>query len=140
MIYLLDTCIISETRLKAPNRGVINWLSHQEADMLYLSAITIGEITNGIARLGATKKAKELIGWLDELQRSFDGRILSIDAKVAECWGRLLSENERVGKPRPAIDALICATAKVYNLTLVTRNVKDMEGMGVKIFNPFDEE
>lgn len=140
MIYLLDTCIISETRLKMPNLGLVNWLSQQDADMLYLSAITIGEIINGITRLGATKKAKELMGWLEGLQQSFKGRVLPIDAKVAECWGKLLSENERVGKPRPAIDALICATAKVYNLTLVTRNVKDMDGMGVKIFNPFDEE
>lgn len=122
-----------------PNLGLINWLSQQDADLLYISSITIGEITNGIVRLGETKKAKELMGWLEGLQQSFKGRVLPIDAKVAECWGRLLAECEAVGKPRPAIDALICATAKVHNLTLVTRNVKDMEGMGVKIFNPFTE-
>lgn len=139
MIYLLDTCIISETRLKMPNLGLVNWLSQQDADLLYISSITIGEITSGIVRLGETKKAKELMGWLEGLQQSFKGRVLPIDAKVAECWGRLLAECEAVGKPRPAIDALICATAKVHNLTLVTRNVKDMEGMGVKIFNPFTE-
>ena len=58
MIYLLDTCIISETRLKMPNLGLINWLSQQDADLLYISSITIGEITSGIVRLGETKKAK----------------------------------------------------------------------------------
>ena len=137
MTYLLDTCVISETRAKKPDPTVIEWLSRQPPETLYLSTITIGEIKNGICMLGDTKKARALSEWLNELQATFSPRILSVNATVAECWGEILAANAKSGNTRPAIDALIAATAKVDNLILVTRNIRDMEGMGVKLLNPF---
>lgn len=137
MTYLLDTCVISETRSKKPDSGLVEWMSHQNPDSLYMSAISIGEIEKGICILGNTKRARELSDWLAKLQVAFGRRILSVNASVAECWGRLLAENARVGRPRPAIDALIAATAKIDGHVLVTRNVRDMQGMGVEIINPF---
>lgn len=137
MMYLLDTCVISETRAKKPDAAVIEWLSSQTPETLFLSAISIGEIKNGICLLGETKKAKALSAWLAELETSFGQRVLSVNATVAECWGEMLAENARVGRTLPAIDALIAATAKVDSLVLVTRNVRDMEGTGVKLLNPF---
>ena len=137
MMYLLDTCVISETRAKKPNASVIGWFSRQTPETLFLSAISIGEIKNGICMLGNTKKARELSVWLNELEISFGPRVLSVNATVAECWGGILADCARAGRTRPAIDALIAATAKVDNLTLVTRNVRDMEGMGVQLLNPF---
>ena len=139
MMYLLDTCVVSETRAKSPNAAVMGWLSRQTPETLYLSAISIGEIKNGICLLGNTRKARELSAWLNELETTFGPRVLSVNATVAECWGEILAESARAGKTRPAIDALIAATAKVDNLTLVTRNVHDMEGMGIQLLNPFDE-
>ena len=136
-MYLLDTCVISETRAKKPDPTVIEWLSRQPPETLYLSAISIGEIKNGICMLGDTKKARALSEWLNELQATFSPRILSVNATVAECWGEILAANAKSGNTRPAIDALIAATAKVDNLILVTRNVHDMDGMGVKLLNPF---
>ena len=136
-MYLLDTCVISETRAKKPDAGVIEWLSRQTPETLYLSAISIGEIKNGICLLGETKKAWALAAWLNELEVTFSPRILSVNATVAECWGEILAESSKVGRPRPAIDALIAAIAKVDNLILVTRNVRDMDGMGVQLLNPF---
>ena len=138
MMYLLDTCVVSETRAKKPNAAVMGWLSRQTPETLYLSAISIGEIRNGICLLGNTKNARELAAWLNELEAAFGPRVLSVNATVAECWGEILAESARAGKTRPAIDALIAATAKVDNLTLVTRNVHDMEGMGVQLLNPFE--
>ena len=135
-MYLLDTCVISETRAKKPDAAVIEWLSRQPPETLYLSAISIGEIKNGICMLGDTKKARALAEWLNELQATFSPRVLSVNATVAECWGEILAANAKSGNTRPAIDALIAATAKVDNLILVTRNVRDMDGMGVKILNP----
>ena len=137
MMYLLDTCVISETRAKKPNPTVMEWLSKQDPNTLFMSAISVGEIKNGIYLLGNTKKARELSKWLDELVASFGSRVLSVNTTVAECWGTTLAACSRVGTPRPAIDALIAATAKVDNLVLVTRNVRDMQGMGVKLLNPF---
>ena len=136
-MYLLDTCVISETRAKKPNPAVMEWLSRQDPNTLFMSAISVGEIKNGIYLLGNTKKAKELSKWLDELVSSFGSRVLSVNTTVAECWGVSLAACSRAGTPRPAIDALIAATAKVDNLVLVTRNVRDMQGMGVKLLNPF---
>lgn len=137
MMYLLDTCVISETRAKKPNPAVMEWLSRQDPNTLFMSAISVGEIKNGIYLLGNTKKAKELSKWLDELVASFGSRVLSVNTTVAECWGVSLAACSRAGTPRPAIDALIAATAKVDNLILVTRNVRDMQGLGVKLLNPF---
>ena len=137
MMYLLDTCVISETRAKKPNPAVMEWLSRQDPNTLFMSAISVGEIKNGIYLLGNTKKARELSKWLDELVASFGSRVLSVNTTVAECWGAVLAACSRAGTPRPAIDALIAATAKVDNLVLVTRNVRDMQGMGVKLLNPF---
>jgi len=136
-MYLLDTCVISETRAKKPNPAVMEWLSRQDPNTLFMSAISVGEIKNGIYLLGNTKKAKELSKWLDELVASFGSRVLSVNTTVAECWGVSLAACSRAGTPRPAIDALIAATAKVDNLILVTRNVRDMQGLGVKLLNPF---
>ena len=137
-MYLLDTCVISETRNRKPNRKVIDWLSRQEPGALFVSAVTIGEIKNGICQLGETRKARDLSRWLDDLEREYASRILSVNVTVAECWGEMLASCARIGRTRPAIDALIAATAKVDNLVLVTRNVDDMKYTGVKVFNPFE--
>lgn len=136
-MYLLDTCILSESRCKSPNRKVIDWLSRQDPNTLFVSAITIGELKNGICALGETRKARELSKWLSAIEQGYSSRILSVNATVAECWGETMAEAAAIGKPRPPVDALIAATAKVDHLTLVTRNVKDMAYMGVKLFNPF---
>ena len=138
-MYLLDTCVISETRAKKPDAAVVEWLSRQPPEALYLSALSIGEIKNGICMLDDTKKARALSEWLNELQATFSPRILSVNATVAECWGEILAANAKSGNTRPAIDALIAAMAKVDDLVLVTRNVRDMEGMGVKLLNPFSQ-
>ena len=78
-MYLLDTCVISETRAKKPNPAVMEWLSRQDPNTLFMSAISVGEIKNGINLLGNTKKAKELSKWLDELVSSFGSRVLSVN-------------------------------------------------------------
>ena len=138
-MYLLDTCILSETRKKRPDPKVMDWLSRQDPKMLFLSTISIGEIRNGIASLGQTRKARELLGWLADLEKVFAPRILTVNLTVAECWGETMSVAAKEGFPRPPIDALIAACAKIDNMTLVTRNVEDMSHMGVKIFNPFTQ-
>ena len=137
MMYLLDTCVISETRAKKPNPAVMEWLSKQDPNTLFMSTISVGEIKNGICLLGETKKARELSKWLAELVASFGSRVLSVNTTGAERWGATLAACSRAGTPRPAVDARIAAPAKVDNLVLVTRNVRDMQGMGVKLLNPF---
>lgn len=136
MSWLLDTNVVSEIR-KGPrgDPGVRRWAAGRQ-DEAWLSVMTVGEIRRGIEqklRKDAVA-ARHLEVWLQGLLGSFASRILPIDARVAELWGRL-----NVPDPVPTVDGLIAATALIHGLTLVTRNVKDVAGTGVRVLNPFEE-
>lgn len=140
MRYLLDTCVISELANRAPSTKVLNWLSRQSPDSLYISSVTIGEIKKGIVKRGGDLRSQRLARWLEkDILEGFSDRILPIDKEVSIEWGRICGEAERTGRKRPAVDALIAATASVYGMTMVTRNVRDMTGFDIAIYNPFAE-
>jgi len=137
--FLLDTCVISELIKTQQNQNVIDWVNSCAEDILFLSSLTIGEIQKGISKLPASKRKNILQNWLDkELFVRFDRRILSIDVIVAQKWGKILSDSEKNGYKLPAIDSLIAATALANNMTLVTRNTRDMVHSGVAICNPWE--
>ena len=138
MKYLLDTCLISELVKKTPNTKVTAWLARQDEDKIYLSVLTIGELQKGISKLADTGKKEKLQSWLtNDLVFRFERRILSIDTEIAAQWGELNGQAERHGKKFPVIDSLIAATATVHNLTVVTRNTRDLEECQVKVLNPW---
>ena len=147
MSYLIDTHVLSELRRKQPDAHVIAWFTGRAAQSLFLSVLTLGEIRKGIGRLGierlgdshADAACRQNLGdWLEqELPTFFLGRLLSVDAGVADRWGRLQA---LAGRPLPAIDSLLAATALHHNLALVTRNVKDFADMGVDLINPWGFE
>jgi len=136
MKWLLDTNVICEPGRRRPNTKVVAWLDSLNEHECALSAITLGEIEKGIHALpgGPARRAHEKA--LAVLRHRFTGRILSVDEPVAAKWGELMGEAERVGRPLPAVDNLLGATAVVYGLTLVTRNTADISP-GVRVFNPF---
>ena len=138
MTYLLDTCVLSEFMKRTPDPGVLKFMSTLNEKDTYLSAVSVGEVRKGIALLGRTKRAAFLRDWLKELQRRFQGRIKAFNVTVAEQWGDLVADALKKGSPRPVLDSLIAATAAVDDMTLVTRNVSDMNHMGVRTVNPFD--
>ena len=139
MNYLLDTCVVSELVSKQPNQKVVAWIDSLESEQVYLSAITIGEITKGIEKLPESKRKGDLKVWLNhELLPRFQGRILPLGTDVLIQWGALLAQLDADGNPMPAIDSLIAATVLTYGITLVTRNVADFEATGVKTFNPWE--
>ncbi len=136
MSWLLDTNVVSEIRKGSRgNPGVVRWASGR-TDEAWLSVLTVGEIRRGIElkRRRDEISAGHLEVWLQGLLGAFESRILPVDARVAEVWGRL-----NVPDPMPTVDALLAATALVHGLTLVTRNVRDVEGTGVKVLSPFSE-
>jgi len=136
MSFLIDTNILSELR-KAPqgSPAVQAWqaseLMSQDA---YLSVLTIGEIRKGIELIGKRdlSQAAALQTWLQVLYLEFSDRILPLSLEIAEDWGHL-----NANRPLPVIDSLLAATARVHDLVLATRNVKDLQGVHVKIVNPF---
>ena len=141
MSYLIDTCCISELVKKKPNPNVVRWFADREEFSMYLSVITFGELRKGIEKLPDSKKKKELSRWVKEdLSQRFKNRVLSIHMNEVNRWGEILAAAEQKGKPLPAIDSLIAATAQVHDLSVVTRNTQDMEGSGVEVINPWTYE
>jgi predicted nucleic acid-binding protein len=136
--YLLDTCVISEIVKMKPSLSCMEWLKNHHESSYFLSVLTIGELRKGISKLNLPKKRVQLEQWmnLDFIPR-FQSRILPIDERVASQWGDLLAKSESAGKVLPAIDSLIAATAHTHSLTIVTRNVKDFQNLGIEILNPF---
>ena len=133
--YLLDTNIVSELRKRRrANAGLSAWFHRQDDDHLYLSVLVLGVIRMGIERLRLRdmESAKALDIWLSRLGRQFAARILPVDDRVAEIWGRL-----NIPDPLPPIDGLLAATALAYDLHLVTRNIKDVQRSGACVINPF---
>ena len=136
--YLIDTNVISELRRRQPEPRVVELFDQRPARVLYLSVLSLGEIRRGVERLEEGGRAQALRRWLeDELPAWFRGRLLPIDGAVADRWGRLLAE---AGRPLPAIDSLLAATALVHDLVLTTRNVRDLACLPVTLVNPWDGE
>ena len=135
MSYLLDTNVLSELRRKTPNAGVVGWFAQRPASTLFLSVLTLGELRQGIEGMADADRRTTLLDWLEaELPIFFTGRILPIDAHVADRWGRLVAA---AGRPVPAIDSLLAATAAHHGLSLVTRNVRDFADFGLEVINPW---
>jgi predicted nucleic acid-binding protein len=133
--YLIDTNVISELRKgDRCDPAVATWWANVDENELWTSALVLGEIRRGIelARRHDPQKAKVLESWLEEVIYGFGDRILDVDAQVAHEWGRM-----NAIRPLPVIDALIAATARANSLTFVTRNVSDVQGVGVDLLNPF---
>jgi len=135
--FLLDTNIVSEMRKRQRcNRGVRAWFEQTPESELFVSVLVLGEIRRGIERIRFRdpQQAQALDGWLESISQGYEDRILPVDRSIADRWGSL-----GVHQPVTPVDALLAATALVHNLTLVTRNVIDVEGTGVKLLNPFSE-
>lgn len=135
MSYLIDTNIISEVRKgDRCDPHVSAWYASVADDDLFLSTLVLGEIRKGVelVRPRDPAKAAALEGWLRRVEAAFDGRVLGIDNAVCDQWGRLSAI-----RPIPVIDGLLAATAVSNGLTLVTRNDRDIAGLGAMVLNPF---
>lgn len=100
--------------------------------------ITFGELNKGIEKLPDSKRKSQLIKWIQfDLLLRFRNRIIGINLEVANEWGKVLASSEKVGRPLPAIDTLIAVSAIINGMTVVTRNIKDIEGTGAALINPW---
>jgi toxin FitB len=138
ILYLVDTDVISEARKGAKgNVGVREFFANasQNNVALFLSAITIGELRQGVETIrhrGDMAQSARLERWLDRLTADFADAILPFDQDAAQIWGRL-----RVAHPENPLDKQIAATALIYDLTVVTRNTDHFAPTGVPMVNPF---
>jgi predicted nucleic acid-binding protein len=133
--YLIDANIISEVRKgKRCDPHVSAWYASIADEELFLSTLVLGEIRKGIeqARPRDPNKAAALEDWLRQVEAAFEGRVLGIDNAVSDQWGRMSAI-----RSIPVIDGLLAATAATNGLTLVTRNDRDIAGLGAAVLNPF---
>jgi predicted nucleic acid-binding protein len=138
MNYLLDTCVLSELIKKNPSPTLVKWVSKIEEPHLFISVLTIGEIHKGIERLPESKKKEKLHKWVNyDLKERFKNRIIDFDIQTATVWGKIQAKSELSGKGMSAIDGQIVATGISYDLTVVTKNIKDMEISGASLLNPW---
>jgi predicted nucleic acid-binding protein len=133
--YLLDTNVLSETRKRRPDEAVLAFLEATESSLLFISVLALGELRKGVVLKMAddSEGAKAIESWVDGLEHSFADHIVSIDAAAARLWGELSAQ-----RSRPVVDTLLAATAIVHNLTLVTRNEKDVVDVpSLLLLNPW---
>jgi predicted nucleic acid-binding protein len=133
--YLLDTNVLSEVRRPRGDAGVKRWISSVPTEDLYLSVLTLGEVRRGIGLLSRKDPVQADVyeAWLVTVLRDYADRVLPVDAAAAEEWGRM-----NVPNPVSVVDGLMAATAKVRNMTFVTRNTADVARTGARLLNPLD--
>jgi predicted nucleic acid-binding protein len=141
--WLLDTNVVSELAKGArADQTAVRWIDDAPDDQLYLSVITLGEITKGIGlaeRRGLDMRIQR--AFFNELPLRFGERILAFDDRAAMAWGKLLQhlQGNRELERRLAVDAQIAAIAEVASLRVCSRNQRDFERLGITdVFNPFD--
>lgn len=136
MSYLLDTNVLSGLRKgRRCDPNVARWALSVPRSSLHTSLLVLGEIRRGVERIRRKDQgqARVLEGWLEQVRRTFAGRILGLDEAVVDLWGRL-----DVPDPVPVVDGLLAATARRHDLVLVTRNVADVRRTGARLLNTFE--
>lgn len=133
--WLLDTNVLSETLRPRPDARVMAWMQAIEAEKCFVSVLTLGELRKGVFKLAAGKQRDRLAQWLDHtLADWFGERVITIDQAVCMRWAELLVA---AGRPLPAIDSLLAASAAAHDLIVATRNMGDFDLPGVAVTNPW---
>jgi len=133
---LLDTNLVSEMTRTAPDTRVVDYLTSLPSS--FLSVVTVLELQYGVARKPRGRRRSELTVAIDRLLSEYGDALLDIDRAVAALAGTLRATEEASGRTLHVADALIAATARVHELTLATRNVRDFEHLGIAVVNPWD--
>ena len=138
MRFLLDTNVLSEVTKPRPEGCVLKWLDGLDEDRTFISVVSMAEIRRGVALMDNGRKRDALVEWLArDLPDRFEHRVIPVDERVALAWGDLMGDAKRRGRGMSSMDGLIAATAVTHDLTLATRNIKDFEGFGIELIDPW---
>ena len=131
--YLIDTNVVSETRKPKAHAGALAWLKNLDVGQAFFSAVTFGEIQKGVelTRQQDSAKATELDAWATQLASTSE--ILPMDATCFREYARLMHRRSDTIRE----DAMIAATARIYGLTVATRNERDFRNLEIAVVNPF---
>ena len=137
MRYLLDTNIISNLVKPAPSPSLLEWMSNQNDDDLYIASLTVAEIRRGVLEKPPGRRRDQLEAWFagpEGPQALFAGRVLAFDEPAALIWARLMAAGKAKGRPRSALDTIIASIAEANTCIVVTDNERDFEG--IQTLNP----
>jgi toxin FitB len=134
MNFLVDANVLSEPTKLVPEAKVVGWLNAHEGDLV-VDPVVLGEVFLGIFILPRGRKRSRLEAWLKVVAQTIE--CVPWDAAISRRWAQLVSELQRKGRVMPLLDSMIAATALEHNLTIATRNVRDFQPAGVKVFDPF---
>ena len=138
MRLLLDTNVLSEVTRPRPDARVLQWLDELDEDRSFISVVSIAEIRRGVALMDKGRKRDALNEWLtSDLPQRFDQRVIAVEQDVALAWGDLMGDAKRNGRNLSSMDGLIAATAIAHDLALATRNIRDFEGLGIRLIDPW---
>ncbi len=138
MKLLLDTCVLAEFSKPLPEAKVLRLIESHTSESLFISVISLGEISKGVHLLTDSKRKTILRKWLSNLEASYQGQVLSITSEIAQTWGEVTAQAQQKGRVLSSADGLIAATAIVHGLHVITRNVKDFALTPVLLMNPWD--
>lgn len=137
-MILIDTNVVSELMRPAPAKVVLDWFSAHEASELFLSTISEAELRAGAAILPAGKRRDSLTNVIDAMIRDdFAGRLLPFDSAAAKAYAGIAAARRAAGRPISEADCQIAAIARAHGAALATRNVRDFDGCGVELVDPW---
>jgi hypothetical protein len=137
-VILLDTNVVSEAMRIVPDPGVLRWLNESETSDLYLSTITIAEVSYGLQILPEGRRRDAISERFEQfVKRGFSHRVLSFDEPAAIVYGEIMARTRKIGRPMSVPDGQIAAIAKTHNLVVATRNTEDFEPTGMELVNPW---
>jgi predicted nucleic acid-binding protein len=137
-MFVLDTNVISDIVGPNPSERLLNWLNAQEGNSLFISTIVLAELYFGAFLVREPVRRERLMLTIERIRGEFDGRVLNFGDAAAEQYGRVTAARRSMGRPIETKDAMIAAKCLVHDATLVTRNVRDFEQIGLKVVNPFE--
>lgn len=138
-MIILDTNVLSELSRQVPSENVLSWLDGQPADETATTAVTVGEIWYGVARLPDGRRKAELAEAVREmLDNDLLGRVEPFDATAASHYAEIVSGREKIGRPIGMADAQIASICRKLRATLATRNTRDFEDTGIEVIDPWE--
>ena len=137
MRVLLDTCVLADLRDPRGHPAVKAAVALLSDDDLYLSGLTLGELTRGVLLLPDSRKKRNLRAWLIRLRQQFDDRILTVDHETAELWGEIVARAQRAGHMLNVVEGLLAATALCRGLHIMTRATPCFAATGALIVDPY---
>ena len=137
-MFVIDSNVASELMRPVPTEAVEAWIGEHDAEDMYLTAVNEAELLYGVAIMPSGKRRKTLEAAMNRLLgHGFRGRILPFDSAATRVYAEIATKRRNAGRPIAEADCQIAAIARAHGAVLVTRNVRDFEGTGLVVIDPW---